>query len=70
MELERERAAAREAEVKRLRAVMQSTGVAESMRRQRELQEEMALAYKVRSHKMKIRTLRNVPIGEYVRSCC
>ena len=47
MELERERAAAREAEVKRLRAVMQSTGVAESMRRQRELQEEMALAYKV-----------------------
>lgn len=46
-ERERERTEAREAEIKRLRAVMKGTGVAEAMREQAQLREEMAMMYRV-----------------------
>ena len=38
---------ARDAEIKRLRAVMKGTGVANDMRQQQQLREEMAMMYKV-----------------------
>lgn len=46
-ERERERTEAREAEIKRLRAVMKGTGVADAMREQAQLREEMAMMYRV-----------------------